>query len=138
METVQAAGRVGSTEFIRKQVNLSPPGSKWGIGTEFSLVNRLATNNPDKTVFCLDSVTCPCSTMYRIHPAYLIWMLDGLLEGEVNNEITVPGDIKRDSKIALERMLSPRYLLFPARHLWPSYGTCGTIAPVDSTGFYRE
>ena len=108
METVQAAGRVGSTEFIRKQVNLAPPGSKWGIGTEFSLVNRLAINNPDKTVFCLDSVTCPCSTMYRIHPAYLLWMLDGLLEGKVNNEITVPDDIKRDSKIALERMLSLR------------------------------
>ena len=108
METVQAAGRVGSTELIRKQVNSAHPGSKWGIGTEVSLVNRLAINNPDKTVFCLDSVTCPCSTMYRIHPAYLIWMLDGLLEGKVNNEITVPGDIKRNSKIAPERMLPAR------------------------------
>ena len=106
METVQAADMVGSTEFIREQVNSAPPGSKWGIGTEVSLVNRLAINNPDKTVFCLDPVTCPCSTMYRIHPAYLLWMLDGLLEGKVNNEITVPDDIKRDSKIALERMLS--------------------------------
>ena len=108
METVQAADMVGSTEFIREQVNSAQPGSKWGIGTEVSLVNRLAINNPDKTVFCLDSVTCPCSTMYRIHPAYLLWMLDGLLEGKVNNEITVPDDIKRDSKIALERMLSLR------------------------------
>lgn len=108
METVQAADMVGSTEFIREQVNSAQPGSKWGIGTEVSLVNRLAINNPDKTVFCLDSVTYPCSTMYRIHPAYLLWMLDGLLEGKVNNEITVPDDIKRDSKIALERMLSLR------------------------------
>ncbi|MCH2509978.1 MAG: quinolinate synthase NadA, partial [Dehalococcoidia bacterium] len=108
METVQAADMVGSTEFIREQVNSAPPGSKWGIGTEVSLVNRLAINNSGKTVFCLDSVTCPCSTMYRIHPAYLLWMLDGLLEGKVNNEITVPDDIKRDSKIALERMLSLR------------------------------
>ena len=106
METVQAADMVGSTEFIRAQVNNAPSGSKWAIGTEVSLVNRLAINNPDKTVFCLDPVTCPCSTMYRIHPAYLLWMLDGLLEGKVNNEITVPEDIKRDSKIALERMLS--------------------------------
>ena len=71
------------------------------------MVNRLAINNPDKTVFWLDSMTCTCSTMYRIHPAHLLWMLYGLLEGKVNNEITVPGDIKRDSKIALERMLSP-------------------------------
>ena len=106
METVQAADMVGSTEFIREKVNSAPAGSKWGIGTEVSLVNRLAINNPDKTVFCLDPVTCPCSTMYRIHPAYVLWMLEGLLEGKVNNEITVPEDIKRDSKIALERMLS--------------------------------
>ena len=106
METVQAADMVGSTEYIREKVNSAPPGSKWAIGTEVSLVNRLAINNPDKTVFCLDPVTCPCSTMYRIHPAYVLWMLDGLLEGKVNNEITVPEDIKRESLIALERMLS--------------------------------
>lgn len=106
METVQAADMVGSTEFIREKVNSAPAGSKWGVGTEVSLVNRLAINNPDKTVFCLDPVTCPCSTMYRIHPAYLLWMLDGLLEGMVLNEITVPEDVKRDSQFALERMLS--------------------------------
>jgi len=106
METVQAADLVGSTEFIRKQINSAPAGSKWAVGTEISLVNRLAINNPDKTVFCLDPVTCPCSTMYRIHPAYLLWMLDGLLDGQVLNQITVPEDIKRESQIALERMLS--------------------------------
>ena len=53
-------------------------------------------------------MTCPCSTMYRVHPAYVLWMLDGLLEGKVYNEITVPDDIKRDSKIALNRMPSFR------------------------------
>ena len=99
---------VGSTEYIREMVNSAPAGSHWGVGTEVSLVNRLAINNPDKTVFCLDPVTCPCSTMYRIHPAYVLWMLDGLLEGKVHNEITVPEDVKRDSKAALERMLSLR------------------------------
>ena len=104
MESVQAADMVGSTEFIRKKVNSAPPGSKWGIGTEVSLANRLAINNPDKTVFCLDPVTCPCSTMYRVHPAYGLWML----EGKANNEITVPDDIRRDSKIALDRMPSFR------------------------------
>ncbi len=106
METVQAADMVGSTEYIREKINSAPAGSKWGVGTEVSLVNRLAINNPDKTVFCLDPVTCPCSTMYRIHPAYLLWMLDGLLEGKVHNQITVPEDIKRDSQSALDRMLS--------------------------------
>ncbi len=96
----------GSTELIRKTINEAPAGSQWAVGTEISLVNRLALNNPDKTVFCLDPVSCPCSTMYRIHPAYLLWVLDGLLQGQVINQITVPEDIRRDSLIALERMLS--------------------------------
>ena len=108
METVQAADLVGSTEFIRSQINSGPAGSVWAVGTEISLVNRLAINNPDKIVFCLDPVTCPCSTMYRIHPAYLLWVLESLLEGEVVNQITVPDDVKRDAQIALNRMLSLR------------------------------
>ena len=108
METAQVADMVDSTEFIREKVNLAPPGSKWGIGTEVSLDNWLAINKPDKTVFCLDPVTCPCSPMYRVHPAYVLRMLDGLMEGKVNNEIMVPDDIKRDSKIALDWMLSFR------------------------------
>ena len=108
METVRAADLVGSTEFIRNQINDAPPGSKWAVGTEISLVNRLAINNPDKTVFCLDPVTCPCSTMYRVHPAYLLWVLESLLEGKVVNEITVPGDVQRDAQVALDRMLSLR------------------------------
>ncbi len=108
METVQAADLVGSTEFIRGQINSSPAGSVWAVGTEISLVNRLAINNPDKTIFCLDPVTCPCSTMYRVHPAYLLWVLESLLEGEVVNQITVSDDVKRDAQIALNRMLSLR------------------------------
>ncbi len=106
MEAVQAADMVGSTEYIRKQINDSAPGSKWAVGTEISLVNRLAINNPDKLIFCLDPVVCPCYTMYRIHPAYLLWVLEGLLEGRVINQITVPEDIQRDAKIALDRMLA--------------------------------
>jgi quinolinate synthase len=108
METVQAADLNGSTEFIRKAINEAPPGSKWAVGTEISLVNRLAINNPDKTVFCLDPVTCPCSTMYRIHPAYLLWVLEGLIAGHTVNPITVPEDVRRDSTVALERMLALR------------------------------
>ena len=59
-------------------------------------------------MFCLDPVICPCSTMYRIHPAYLLWVLDGLIEGHVINEITVPDQIKQDSRIALNQMLALR------------------------------
>ena len=108
METVQAADLNGSTEFIRKQINEAPAGSKWAVGTEISLVNRLAINNPDKVVFCLDPVSCPCSTMYRIHPAYLLWVLEGLLDGQVINQITVPEETKRDAQVALNQMLALR------------------------------
>jgi quinolinate synthase len=98
----------GSTEFIRKAINEAPAGSKWAVGTEISLVNRLALNNPDKTVFCLDPVICPCSTMYRIHPAYVLWVLEGLIAGHVINEITVPGQIQQEAQVALDRMLALR------------------------------
>ena len=105
MEVVQAADMDGSTETIRKTINEAPAGSKWAVGTEISLVNRLAKQNPDKTVFCLDPIVCPCSTMYRIHPAYLSWVLDGLLEGVVVNQITVDEETQGQARIALERML---------------------------------
>jgi len=67
--------------FIRKTINEAPQGSKWAVCTEISLVNRLALENPKQVVFCLDSVVRPCSTMYRIHTAYLLWVLEGLLNG---------------------------------------------------------
>ena len=106
MEVVQAADFDGSTEFIIKTVSESPAGSVWAIGTEISLVNRVAQENPDKTVFCLDSVVCPCSTMYRIHPAYLSWVLDGLNQGVVVNQITVDEQTAGEARVALDRMLS--------------------------------
>ena len=105
MPVVDAADASGSTEKIRKFVEASQPGDVIAIGTEINMVNRLAAQYPDRTIFCLDPVICPCSTMYRIHPGYLAWTLDGLVEGEVRNEIVVPDDIARDAKVALERML---------------------------------
>lgn len=105
-DVVMEADFSGSTEYIKKMVTESDAGTQWAIGTEISMVNRLATENPDKTIFCLDSVVCPCSTMYRIHPAYLSWVLDGLLEGIVVNQIKVDEQTRKYSRIALERMLS--------------------------------
>ena len=106
MEVVDSADYNGSTEYIREMIANAPSGSKWAIGTEISLVNRLAAENPDKLVFCLDSVICPCSTMYRIHPAYLSWVLDGLNEGVVVNRIEVEEDTAREARVALDRMLA--------------------------------
>jgi quinolinate synthase len=105
-EVVQAADANGSTAYIAKYVDQAPAGSIIGIGTEINLVSRLAKEYPDKTIFCLDPVVCPCSTMYRVHPAYLAWVMEGLLRGEVNNRIEVPAETKRHARVALERMLA--------------------------------
>ena len=104
-EAVAAADYAGSTEKIVQMVTDSPTGSTWAIGTEINLVNRLAHENPDKKVFCLDPIVCPCATMYRVHPAYLLWVLEGLRSGIVINQIKVPKEIAADARIALERML---------------------------------
>jgi len=106
MEVVAVADSNGSTEYIKSTIEAAPAGSKWAVGTEVSLVNRIAAENPDKLVVCLDPVVCPCSTMYRIHPAYLSWVLDGLNEGVVVNEITVADEIAAQASVALDRMLS--------------------------------
>ncbi|HEU4751578.1 MAG TPA: quinolinate synthase NadA, partial [Armatimonadota bacterium] len=105
-DVVDAADDFGSTERIIQIVEAAPSGTRFAIGTEINLVNRLAKQHPDKPIFCLDPVVCPCSTMYRIHPAYLRWVLDNLLDGRVKNEIVVPDEIKRGAKLALDRMLA--------------------------------
>lgn len=105
-EVVQAADYSGSTEKILKTVADAPAGTSWGIGTEINMVNRLANQHPDKNIFCLDPVVCPCSTMYRIHPAYIAWVLEGLVAGVVVNEVKVDADTRKWSLIALERMLA--------------------------------
>ena len=106
MEVVEVADFDGSTEYIKRTIEEAPAGSKWAVGTEVSLVNRIAAENPDKLVICLDPVVCPCSTMYRIHPAYLSWVLDGLNEGVVVNEIRVADEIAAEASVALDRMLA--------------------------------
>ncbi|HJP40861.1 MAG TPA: quinolinate synthase NadA, partial [Dehalococcoidia bacterium] len=105
-EVVQASDDTGSTEKIAKVISAAPTGTSWAVGTEINLVNRLADENPDKTIFCLDSVVCPCSTMYRIHPAYVAWVLEGVLRGEVINEVRVDDHTRSWALVALERMLS--------------------------------
>lgn len=105
LDVVNAADFSGSTEFIKDKINASAAGSTWAVGTEISLVNRIAAENPDKNIFCLDPVVCPCSTMYRIHPAYLSWILDGILNGVTINQISVDDQTRAHSKIALQRML---------------------------------
>ena len=105
-EVVQAADASGSTAFIARFVEDAAPGAVIGIGTEINLVSRLAKEHPDKTIFCLDPVVCPCSTMYRVHPAYMAWVMESLVRGEVVNQLVVPDDHKQYARVALERMLA--------------------------------
>ncbi len=108
MEVVDAADEAGSTDYIRKAVEAAAPGAVIAIGTEINLVQRLAADHPDKTIFCLDPVICPCSTMYRIHPGYLAWVLESLERGEQPNRIQVPEHIAIPARLALERMLAAK------------------------------
>src|SRR5687768_12302753 len=106
-EVVQAADDSGSTEYIIKTVSNSPSGSIWAVGTEVHLVNRLANQlAPDRTVLSLDRFGCLCSTMFRVSPNHLLWILEELVEGRVHNRIVVPDEQKHWTRVALDRMLS--------------------------------
>ena len=105
---VEAADGVGSTEYIRR---LSRPVNQvtcLRLGPRSTLVNRLQSQHRDMTIFCLNPVICPCSTMYRIHPAYLAWVLESLVAGTTPNQISVAPTVSTDASVALERMLAAR------------------------------
>lgn len=105
-EVVAAADLYGSTEYIIEQIEKAPSGSQWAVGTEINLVHRLAQEHSDQRIFCLDPVVCPCSTMYRIHPAYLAWVLEALVHDEVINQVSVDQETVHWARVALERMLA--------------------------------
>ena len=108
-EVAQKADAIGSTEGIIRTIEESPPGSKWAVGTELNLVNRLAREAaPGRDVVSLDDCFCVCSTMFRIDPPHLLWALEGLLAGQVRNQVNVPPRIAVDARVALDRMLAIR------------------------------
>ncbi len=106
MEVVDAADEAGSTDYIRRAIAAATEPTTFAIGTEINLVRRLAAQFPQHRIFCLDPVVCPCSTMYRIHPGYLAWVLEELVAGRTPNRITVSADVADPARIALERMLA--------------------------------
>jgi quinolinate synthase len=105
-EVVELGDVVGSTDAIIRAVDGAPSGSVIGVATEIHLVNRLDHESPDKTVICLDPLVCPCSTMSRIDPPHLAWVLEGLVDGEVRNQIVVDAETAAWARVALERMLA--------------------------------
>jgi quinolinate synthase len=110
MDVVDAADEYGSTDYIRKAVEGAKQPTTFAIGTEINMVQRLAAQHPEHKIFCLDPVVCPCSTMYRIHPGYLAWVLERLVAGEVVNQISVDQKVSTNAAIALERMLAAKPL----------------------------
>ena len=107
-EVAQKADSIGSTEGIIKTVEESPAGSRWAVGTELNLVNRLARrSSPEREVVSLDDCFCVCSTMFRIDPPHLLWVLEGLLDGDLTrNPIRVPPKMAGEARTALDRMLA--------------------------------
>jgi quinolinate synthase len=105
IEVVEKSDVQGSTSKIIRVVEAAPPGSKWAIGTELHLVNRLKNEHPDQEIHFLSPVVCMCATMYRIDLAHLCWSLENLLAGTPVNIIRVDDDTARWSLRALERML---------------------------------
>jgi len=105
-EVAQKADAIGSTEGILKTVRESPEGATWAVGTELNMVSRLAREvAPGKQVVSLDDCFCVCSTMARIDPPHLLWVLEGLLASDVRNAVRVPEAVAGDARVALDRML---------------------------------
>jgi len=108
-EVAQKADAIGSTEGIIKTITESAPGTKWAVGTELNLVSRLAREcAPERQVVSLDDCFCVCSTMFRIDPPHLAWVLEGLVEGRLVNVVKVPDGMARQARVALDRMLEIR------------------------------
>jgi quinolinate synthase len=92
--------------MIINSITQSPAGSKWAVGTELNLVQRLANENPDKQVIFLDKTICYCSTMNRIDLPHLVWAMESLVSGRMVNQIQVENEVAKYAKVALERMLA--------------------------------
>ncbi|HEY5790465.1 MAG TPA: quinolinate synthase NadA [Gammaproteobacteria bacterium] len=107
-EVCQKSDVVGSTETIIRTVKASPPGSRWLVGTELNLVNRLhnEVKHEGKSVHFMSPTVCMCSTMFRIDPQHLAWVLESLVAGQVVNRVSVPADEAAQARTALDRMLA--------------------------------
>ncbi len=105
-EVCQLSDYVGSTEYIIRTITDSEPGSRWLVGTELNLVNRLHQTlaKDNKTVQFMSPMVCMCSTMFRIDPQHLAWVLENLVEGHVVNQVSVAEDVANNARIALQRM----------------------------------
>jgi quinolinate synthase len=106
-EVCQKADDIGSTEGLLKMIRVAPSGTTFAVGTEIHLVNRMGKEfaAEGKKVVTLDDSGCLCTTMFRISPQHLCWVLENLIDGNIVNRIQVRDDVKHWARVALERML---------------------------------
>jgi quinolinate synthase len=104
-EVVELSDFAGSTNYIIDMIEAAKPGTSWAIGTEMNLVNRIIQNHQDKTIISLNPHMCPCLTMNRIDLPHLVWCLETIENGEVQNIIKVEEGVAEKAKLALDRML---------------------------------
>jgi quinolinate synthase len=107
-KVADAADEIGSTGKIIQVVEAAPPGTRWAIGTEIHLVNRLKREHPEQEIHFLAPVFCMCTTMYRIDLPHLCWALENLAAGTPVNVIQVDDETARWALEALQRMLDIR------------------------------
>lgn len=107
-EVCEKAQYIGSTEYILRTIREAEAGSRWLVGTELNMVNRLANEMRPRgvEVHFMSPTVCMCSTMFRTDPQHLAWILENLVEGHVINRIVVPDEDARPAKLSLDRMLS--------------------------------
>lgn len=105
-EVVQASDDNGSTSYIINKISNAAAGSKFAVGTEINLVNRLATQFSDKKIVSLSPYQCLCTTMYRVRPRWLLASFRAIKDNKPINIISVPEDIARSGMKALDRMLA--------------------------------
>jgi quinolinate synthase len=105
-EVCQSSDYVGSTEYIIRTVAASAPGTRWLVGTELNLVSRLHElhKHEGKDVHFMSPTICMCSTMFRIDPQHLLWILENLVDGRVVNHIRVPEALAAEARLSLHRM----------------------------------
>ena len=105
MEVVEQADVIGSTNRIIQAVEQAPPGSRWAIGTELHLVERLKHEHPEQEIHFLSPMVCMCATMYRIDLPHLCWSLENLAAGTPVNVVRVDDETARFALESLRRML---------------------------------
>ena len=106
-EVCQKSDYVGSTEYIINTIRDAEANTRWLVGTELNLVNRLKDQfaAEGKQVHFMSPTVCMCSTMFRIDPQHLAWTLENLVQGHVVNPISVAEDVAQNARRALDRML---------------------------------